>query len=1256
MQRLKLPLLIIGLSFALSGCTFIMESSDKGYTVMWIQKEYDPTYSEPVRKILEIDKNVKKGTMPSYDGNEPFKSGDYSTTYHFKGWTPELKPVTEDVEYEAVFEGIPNRYTVTWKDDELNTLKEETYDYGQMPVFGDDPFKEKDAQYTYTFLGWSKSIDGAIIDSFEVVKHDITYFARFDRLTNNYKVRWVNYDDTLLKEETYPYGNIPSYKGETPYREGNDIVTNYPFIGWDKEIDRVVGDITYKAVFDLLETPTSYFNINDEKDTCVVIGLKYPELKTTLKRISIPSSYHEKPIFKIGHTAFENCTGVETVILPDTMKDIEYGAFYKCSNITSITLNNGLERIGPKAFHGTSKLQELVIPDSVTLIENNILTESGVKKMTVPFIGTSRTEPKKFSYFGIYATQIEELRISEGCTELVGDVMDGRKVDIYLPHSITTLPSICAKNLYYNGTILDWEKINRQSVSSITSFYVKNGDEYTLLTEVNLQGGLTEISDYAFSGINSIASVNIGGTITKINNFAFMECSSMTNAIIGESVTELGDGVFSGSGLVNLELGKGLVKTGLSTFDTDSFRNVYYDGTIEDYCHIEFRTVMFNYATSPSFYLLDNSGDISFRDNNYSLLTELVIPDSVTTIGNGQFYKFTQLTSVTIGSGVTSIGERAFQHCEGITTINVPSNVFTLGRYAFSDCTSLTTATVSGVKVFDFAFSDCSKLTTISAPVLEEYNMASFDDSSIKRIDINNSETLTSDFGIIYSKDMKELKFCPRGYVGQVVVPDGVETIGPKAFENCRSVTEIYLPSTLKTIGLRAFYSCASIDDLVIPNSVTSIGEEALGNDHFKNLTLPFVGSSPEMNKSFTYLFAQKGTVYNITLSNACTSLHVDAFKSSMIEEIVIPDSVTSLPQSIFKPCTSIKKLTLPFVGGSDTENNYLTYLFGADTPNKYGVTPSSLKEVVITSATVIGEKAFYHQSNLTDIYLPDTVNSIENYVLYECSNIVNLRIPFIGDVPDSTTYTNFTYIFGAKTGTSPNNYLPETLDTVTLGNRMTKVPYQAFDGVNRVKHVIFSDTIIAIAEKAFYRCNGLVDINIPKTVTSIGKQAFDNCYNLTTAVIGDGVISLPESAFYSCQNLKTLTIGKNVSSIHYTAFNYCKSLETIYFNAANATYNGGTSPFKSMTSIKTVVFGDYVNYIADGLFRACNQMTTVTFGERLYSIGNYAFYACASLNTINYNSTSTYWSGVSLGENWNYQVPATVVHCLKGNVKEVNL
>ncbi len=116
------------------------------YTVTW--KNYDGT-------ILEVDNDVESGTMPSYDGEEPIKESDDRYDYTFAGWTPELRPVTEDITYTAVFTSEEITYTVTWKNYDGTILEiDNDVPYGATPTYdGATPIKESDNRYDYTFAG-----------------------------------------------------------------------------------------------------------------------------------------------------------------------------------------------------------------------------------------------------------------------------------------------------------------------------------------------------------------------------------------------------------------------------------------------------------------------------------------------------------------------------------------------------------------------------------------------------------------------------------------------------------------------------------------------------------------------------------------------------------------------------------------------------------------------------------------------------------------------------------------------------------------------------------------------------------------------------------------------------------------------------------------------------------------------------------------------------------------------------------------------
>lgn len=232
------------------------------YTVTWINED---------ETTLEVDKNVPYGETPVYNGETPTKKADAQYTYTFKEWSPEIAPVSGNATYKATYTKTLNKYTVTWVNWN-NTLLEQDLEvpYGETPSYdGDEPKREKTAQHNYTFIGWDPIV--------EPVSGNITYVAQYAQDINKFKVTWQNWDETILEiDEGVPYGDKPSYDGETPIKPGT-AQFSYEFIGWDPEICEVTDDITYTAQYkEIVNTYTvTWVNHNGnilEKDLEVPYG------------------------------------------------------------------------------------------------------------------------------------------------------------------------------------------------------------------------------------------------------------------------------------------------------------------------------------------------------------------------------------------------------------------------------------------------------------------------------------------------------------------------------------------------------------------------------------------------------------------------------------------------------------------------------------------------------------------------------------------------------------------------------------------------------------------------------------------------------------------------------------------------------------------------------------------------------------------------------------------------------------------------
>ena len=261
---------------------------------------------------------------------------------------------------------------------------------------------------------------------------------------------------------------------------------------------------------------------------------------------------------------------------------------------------------------------------------------------------------------------------------------------------------------------------------SSSPFYV---DGYSI-KNAYIGNGVTSIGDDAFCSCYSLANITIPDSVTSIGGDAFRNCSSLTSITIGNGVTSIGSGAFYYCD----DLTSITIPNSVTYIGSDAFYNTEYYNTTDnwqnrvlyiDNCLIEAKTTIEECVVKDGTTIIANSAfegcssltnvyitdiaswcNISFSggsanplcwaDNLYvdnQLVTELVIPDSVTSIGNYAFYGCSSLTSITIPDSVTSIGGSAFYNCSSLTNITIPDDVTSIGYSAFYNCSSLSSVT-----------------------------------------------------------------------------------------------------------------------------------------------------------------------------------------------------------------------------------------------------------------------------------------------------------------------------------------------------------------------------------------------------------------------------------------------------------------------------------------------------------------------------------------------------------------------------------
>lgn len=328
------------------------------------------------------------------------------------------------------------------------------------------------------------------------------------------------------------------------------------------------------------------------------------------------------------------------------------------------------------------------------------------------------------------------------------------------------------------------------------------------LTSITLPKGVTSIRDCAFWGCHSLINLTFPESITGVGEWAFCDCSSLTSVIIPESVTSIGRSAFSGcSSLTSITLPNGVTSIGDGAFSGCSSLTAVHISSIKAWCKISFG----NYTSNP----LCKAHNLHL---NGELITELVIPEGVTIIGDYIFCGCSSLTSITLPEGVMSIGKSTFNGCSSLTSITIPESVTNIGDEAFWRCNGLTVITIPDnvTSIGEWAFSDCNSLTSI---IVAEGNKMYDSREGCNAIIETASNTL--------------IRGCSK-----TIIPESVTSIGRGAFDGCSSLTSITLPKGVTSIGYGAFFGCSCLTSITLPKDVKSIEEFAFKKSGITYLTI----------------------------------------------------------------------------------------------------------------------------------------------------------------------------------------------------------------------------------------------------------------------------------------------------------------------------------------------------------------------------------------------------------------------------------
>ena len=346
-------------------------------------------------------------------------------------------------------------------------------------------------------------------------------------------------------------------------------------------------------------------------------------------------------------------------------------------------------------------------------------------------------------------------------------------------------------------------------------------------------------------------------------------------------------------------------------------------------------------------------------------ITEVVIENGVTSIGNYAFYNCSKLTSVTIPGSVTAINTYAFGGCSALISITIPDGVTTIGTYAFYNCSNLTSLAIpkSVTSIGDYVFRFCSALTSFT-------------------VEKGNAVYHSAGNCIIKTASKTLIAGCNAS-----VIPDdgSVTAIGNYAFYNCSKLTSVTIPDGVTTIGSSAFSGCSALTSITIPKSVTSIGTYAFQScSALTSLTVEECNAVYHSAGNCIIETASKTVVAGCNTSvipndGSVTAIGNYAFYyCSNLGTVTIPDSVTTIGNYAFYCCSSLGTVTIP-----DSVTTIGNYAFS----NCSGLTSITIPD----SVTTISERVFYGCSKLTSVNIPHSVTTIGPYAFYSCSKLTNV-------------------------------------------------------------------------------------------------------------------------------------------------------------------------------------------------------------------------------------------------------------------------
>lgn len=937
----------------------------------------------------------------------------------------------------------------------------------------------------------------------------------------------------------------------------------------------------------------------------------------------------------IQTSAFENCTTLLSVTLPDSLVSIGNNAFYGCTNLNGLNIPSNVTSIGANAFYNCTSISTIVLPDSISSLDSTAFIDcSNIKSVSLSATFISLIPKTNLQEVTITSGQSIPRRAFYNCAQLS---------KVVLPETISEI----GNNAFYGCSklsIVEWNAIECNIAGSETYPIFSNCSN---LSNVVFGTKVKIIPSYAFYGCDRLSSINITGSVESIGYRSFYGCSN------------------------------------LEKIEVDA-ENSYYSGFNNCLVNIANKTLVLGCKNS----VIPSDGNV-ISIGEYAFfkcigLKNITIPGTVSIIGNYAFSDCSSLNRVTIENGTTSIGQNAFLNCTYLNTITLPESIRQIGSDAFNNCGRIIAVNISDISnwcaisfgnsnsnpsgklcyngeylnaliipasvssISSYAFYGHTELKSITVPEsITAIGESAFEQcSGLNAVNISSTDRWCGiTFGNSSANPLRYANnlYCNGELVTKLSTSSNTSKIGQYAFYNYTKLTNIDISSDVKTVGEQAFYNCTGLTSILIPSfkySILTYGFSSTAFEKCSNLSsitapVPWAsnialncgsrsydivinGGYAIASKAFYNCYALKSVV----ISNTVSSIGKNAFSGCYnISKIIVPKSVTSIGKGAFSGCSSLESISIPFVGakaGVTSSNTYqypFGYIFGESyasnaveqryygtslsqtTSSKYAI-PASLKEVSVTGGSIL-RGAFYNCKNLTSVTLYDGVSSIGDYAFYLCNGLTDFSFAqSIKSIGESAFYgCSFTSIS-----------IPRNVSNIGIGafsecNKIESVTIP-FVGLNETSPNSYERVFGAIF--GIKATTGSASSNIANA-TCQGRlyDAVNKAYNyywykipntLKSITITDGAEVIPANAFYNCALITSFNIPSSIKTIGSLAFYACSGLTS--FTVPTDTNEILTCAFQNCTGLKNVSFNSNLKRIQGDAFKGCSALSSVSISN----------------------------------------------------------